>query len=170
MIVFRGTQKLLKEVRLRKEELDDPGEGFMGSWFVNVFRLERRKSVLISNDRTLYSVLLYGLQRADFDDLGSRFVAGLASNLKRDGFDTGLIASICMTCHPIKWAVTNSRSVLGSMNDMISISKRMVALRRQNIERDVAYLNCDLNRTPMSALEHIVPMDEMRIALMDWSP
>jgi len=46
----------------------------------------------------------------------------------------------------------------------------MVALRRQDIERDVAYLNCDLNRTPMSALEHIVPMDEMRIALMDWSP
>ena len=170
MIVLRGTQKLLKEVRLRKEKLGDPGEGFMGSWFVNIFRLERRKSVLITNDRTLYSVLLWGLRRPDFDDLGSRFVAGLASNLKRDGFDTGFIASIGMTCHPIKWAVTNSRSVLGSMNDMISCSKYMVGLQRQATEREVAYLNCELNRTPMSALKHIVAMDEMRIALMEWSP
>jgi len=170
VIVFRGTQKLLKEVRLRKEELGNPGEGFMGSWFVNVFRLQRRKSVLITNDRTLYSVLLWGLRRPDFDDLDSRFIAGLASNLKRDGFDTGLIASIGMTCHPIRWAATNNRSVLGSMNDMISCSKYMVALQRQDIESELAYLNCELNRTPMSALKYIVAMDEMRIALMGWSP
>ena len=170
MIVFRGTQKLLKEVRLRKEDLADPGEGFMGSWFVNVFYLERRKSVLITNDKTLYSVLLWGLRRPDFDNLGARFIAGLASNLKRDGFDTGLIASVCMACHPVEWTTTNSRSVLGSMNDMIHCSKYMVGLQRQTIEREIAYLNCELNRTPMSALKHIVAMDEMRIALMDWSP
>jgi len=170
VIVFRGTQKVLKEVRLRKEELRDPGEGFMGSWFVNVFYLQRRKSVLITNDRTLYSVLLWGLRRPDFENLGSRFIAGLASNLKRDGFDTGLIASIGMTCHAVSWATTNSRSVLGSMNDMISCSKYMVALQRQAIESELAYLNCELNRTPMSALKHVVAMDEMRIALMGWSP
>jgi len=170
VIVFRGTHKLLKEVCLRRDELGDASDGFMGSWFVNVFRLERRKSVLVTNDRTLYSVLLWGLRRADFDDLGSRFIAGLASNLKRDGFDTGLVASIGIACHPIEWAATNSRSVLGSMNDMISISKYMVALQRQDIESEVVYLNCELNRTPMSALKHIVAMDEMRLALREWSP
>jgi hypothetical protein len=170
VIVFRGTQKLLKELRLRKEKLGDPGEGFMGSWFANVFRLERRNSVLITNDRTLYSVLLWGLRRPDFDDLGSQFVAGLAVNLRRDGFDTGLIASVSMACHPIQWAATNNRSVLGSMNDLISCSKYLVGLRRQATEREIANLNCDLNRTPMSALKHIVAMDEMRLALKEWSP
>jgi Domain of unknown function (DUF6933) len=127
MLVFRGTKKMLDEMRLRKKDLDDPGEGFMGSWFVNVFHLERRKAVLITNDRTLYSVLLWGLRRPDFDDLASRFIAGLVYNLKRDGFDHGLIASIGLVCHPVKWTTTNNRSVLGSMNDMIFLSKHLIA-------------------------------------------
>jgi len=161
---------MLKELCLSKSELGEPENGFLGSWFANLFRLERRKCVLFTNDRTLYSVLLYSLRKADFDNLGKRFVAGLTANLQRDGFPAETIASIGMACHPVAWGATNDRSVLGSMNDMVSCSRYMVALRRQEPELEVAHLNHELNRTPMSALKLVVAIEEMRAALKEWSP
>ena len=96
MIIFRCTQKLLAELHLQKQKLEDPGNGFLGSWFANLFRLERRKCVLFTNDRTLYSVLLYGLRKPDFEALGQRFTKQLLSNLKTDGFPPELVTSIGM--------------------------------------------------------------------------
>jgi len=170
MIVFRGTHKLLKELRIRKSDLDDPGEGLLGSWFANLFRIERRKCVLITNDRTLYSVLLYGLRKPDFESIGDRFRDGLVANLQTAGIPAETVASVAMACRPVGWGATNSRSVLGSMNDMISIAKHMVALKRLRTEDEIVIQNHDLNRMPMSALELVRPIDEMRAALDEWSP
>lgn len=170
MIVFRGTHKLLKELRFRKSDLDDPGEGLLGSWFANLFRIERRKCLLFTNDRTLYSVLLYGLRKSDLESIGTRFRDGLVANLQASEIPAETVASVAMACRPVAWGVTNSRSVLGSMNDMISIAKYMVALKRHETEDEIALLNHDLNRMPMSTLKLVRPVDAMRAALAEWSP
>lgn len=169
MITIRCTQKLLKKLNLRKDELPDPEDGFLGSWFANLFRLERRKSVLFTNDRTRYSVLLFGLMKHDFDSLGQRFISGLIDNLKKDGFPSETIASIGIACHPVGWGATNSRSVLGTMNDMITTSKLMVSTQRRDILSEIETLNHQLNRTPISTLKHLRPIDEIRAAVDDWS-
>jgi len=156
MIVFRGTQKLLKELRIKKADLVDPGDGVLGSWFANLFRIERRKCVLFTNDRTLYSVLLFGLRKPDFDSLGMRYRDGLIANLQAAGLPAEQVASIGMACRPVAWGATNSRSVLGSMNDMISITKYMVATKRHETEEEWVFrLNSAThfgsNRPPISA-------------------
>jgi hypothetical protein len=170
MVVFRGTQKLLKELRIRKSDLADPGDGLLGSWYANLFTVERRKCVLFTNDRTLFSVLLFGLRKPDFESIGDRFRAGLIANLQAAGIPPEIVASMAMACRPVGWGATKSRSVLGSMNDMISIAKHMVALKRLRAEDEIVIQNHDLNRMPMSALKLVRPVDEMRAALDEWSP
>jgi len=170
MLVLRGTQKLLKELRLKKSDLSESGDGALGSWFVNLFWIERRKCVLITNDQTLYSVLLFGLTKPDFDTLDTRFRDGLIANLRRDGFPPEQIASLAMALNPSVWSVTNSRSVLGSMNDMILTAKYLVAIKRRETEDEIRNLNIDLNRTPMSALKRFDAVSEMAVALEDWKP
>ena len=170
MIVFRCTQKLLKELRLSKSELGEPDEGFLGSWFANLFRVKRRKGVIFTNDRTLYSVLLFGLKKPDFDALGQRFVSGLIANLRRDRFSSETVASIGMACYPVSWGATNNRRVLGSMSGMVQISKYILSAKREEIEDAIALLNHSHNRTPMSALKLVRAIDEMRAALDGWSP
>ncbi len=123
MIAFRCTQKMFKELRISRSGLTEPEEGFLGSWFVNVFRIGRRKCVFFMNDQTLYSVVLYGMKKNDFDNIGRRFVAGLTANLQQDGFPAEVVASVGMTCHPVVFGKTNSRSVLGSQNDLIHLGK-----------------------------------------------
>jgi hypothetical protein len=56
------------------------------------------------------------------------------------------------------------------MNEFVFISKYMVALRRRSIEAEIEFLNCELNRTPMSTLKLVRPKDELKAALERWSP
>lgn len=171
MITFRCTQKLLKELRLDKNELGEPDEGVFGSWFAHIFRLDRKKCVLFTNDRTLYSVLLFGLKKQDFELLDQRFVSALVANLKSEEVPSEIIASIGMACHPVSWGLTNNRSVLGSMNDMIKGSKLLFTVNRHIPPADeIQFLNHYINHTPMSTLKMVRPADEMKAALEGWSP
>jgi hypothetical protein len=170
MLTLRCTHKLLKEPHLPKDELPDPADGIFGSWFGHLFRLERRKCVLFTNDRTRYSVLLFGLMKDDFHILGQCFLSGLTENLRNDGIPSETIASIGIACYPIAWGTTNSRSVLGTMNDMIMTSKLLVSTQRQDILAEVEYLNHQLNRTPISTLKYLRPINEFKNALENWTP
>ncbi len=161
---------MFKELRISVKEVDEAEEGFLGSWFAHVFRIGRRKCVLFMNDRTLYSVLLYGVKKNDFDNLGRRFVSGLTTNLQRDGFSVEVVASIGMACHPVVWGKTNNRSVLGSMNDLIFVCGVMAERRDLEMDLELVELNYQLNQTPMKNLEEGFPDKEMVVVLGQWRP
>lgn len=168
MIVLRCTHKLLKELRLPKDELGDPGEGFLGSWFAHLFRLDRRKCVIFTNDRTLYSFIRYGLKRDDFDGLDEIFSTALAETLLLDGIPPETVRKIYVESHPAAFATTNSRSVLGSMNDLVRLSTHMVPVKSRVTDEDIAAVNHQLNRTPMRNLKYVHPAKEMTAALERW--
>ena len=168
MIVLRCTHKLLKELRLPKDELGDPGEGFLGSWFAKFFRIDRRKCVIITNDRTLYSFIRYGLKRDDFDGLNEVFSTALAETLLLDGIPVETVRKIYVESHPAVFGTTNSRSVLGSMNDLVKESMYLVPEKPRVTDEDIAAVNHRLNRTPMRTLNFIRPVLEMSTALEEW--
>ena len=173
MITFLCTQKMIKQLRLAKSDLvgaHDPPDSLLGCWYANLFHINRRKCVLFMNDRTLYSVLLHGLLKPDFDNLGRRFVAGLTANLLGEGLPAEKVAALGMACHPVAFGKTKSRSVLGYMNEHVFISKYMAATYRQPIEQEIEQLNHDLNETPMKALPNCYALKEIQTALAGWSP
>lgn len=173
MITFRCTKKMLKQLRVAKSDLvgaDDPPGSVLGSWYVNLFHIDRRKCVLFTNDRTLYSVLLHGLLKPDFDDLGRRFVTGLTANLRREGFPAEKIAALGMACYPVAFGTTQSRRVLGYMNEHIHVAKYIAALQHQPIEQEILQLNHTINDTPMKSLPTGYALKEMRVTLANWTP
>lgn len=70
-MIIHSTQKLLKELRIQPAEPEAGEEPF--SWHANLLRIERRKCVLFTHDTTLFSVLVPGLKRADFDRMDTVF-------------------------------------------------------------------------------------------------
>ena len=64
-MIIRCTQKLLKELRVKPVESDVVSEA--ESWHANLLRIDRRKCVLFTHDTTLFSFLVPGLRRPDFD-------------------------------------------------------------------------------------------------------
>ncbi len=153
MQVIHCTKKLLIElgVHVSKVRPDHPSEIF-GPWHANLIRVERRKCILFTNDRTLFSFLVPGVKKNDdFHDL---FLLNLNSNLAIEGFEQRDILKALAEYCEIAIAPTTNRSVLGSMNDLAYQVESLISRAGGLGKADMLRVNMMLNRIPMGALKY----------------
>ncbi len=153
MQVIHCTKKLLNELGALGSRMPPKhSSGFFGPWHANLIRIERRKCILFTNDRTLYSFLVPGVKKKDdFHDL---FLMNLNANLAAEGLRQGEILKALDEYAEIAIASTMNRSVLGSMNDLAGQAEFLIH-RAGGLEKaDLLRVNMMLNRVPMGALKY----------------
>lgn len=166
MLVIRCTEKFAKELGLRRSDLEDTIDtGFLGSWFAHVFRIERRKCAMFTNDETLYSFVVPGLRRAHLSDLLGLFSDHLLESVEADGLEVYLRARLERELAPLFISKTNNRSVVGSMNDLRFMAELDVEATGGLDVFDGARVSQCMNRTPMSALGYARPLDIFKTKL-----
>lgn len=164
MQLIRCTQKMLKELKQEPTNVV-PLNGLLGSWHANIFFIERRKCVLVTNDSTLYTLFIPYLKKADFQTFHLVFGQHLFKNLMREGFTQKQIEAVLDEHQEIKYAKTNNRSVLGSMNDQRFQLEYRVQMNGGLGTTDIYALNHDLNRNVLSAIDYKKPIEMLRIKL-----
>ena len=164
MLILCCTQKLLKEMSIPKSELAESIETVdqFGTWYSNLIYLSRHKCVLFTNENTLYSFLVAGVKKADLKDIQALFLKHLRINLESEKIELVKIDPLISQYQTFKLASTISKSVLGSMNDMVHHcryrSDRMDIFQ----EDSVLKLNKDLNRVPMKTIAYGYAIREMQ--------
>jgi Domain of unknown function (DUF6933) len=161
MAILRCTKKLLTELKAK------PPEGTMssnelGSWHANLLRIDRRKCILFTHDATLYSFFVPGLKKPQFENVREIFGQNLFKNLLWENFPQNQIEIVLDEHREIIIAKPNNRSVLGSMNDLAFQLKYRIGALGGLVNVDLAELNHELNRIPMSAIKEIYSIDELR--------
>ena len=116
MQLIKCTQKLLKELK-QEATTAVPLHSRLGSWHANMFHVERRKCVLVTNDLTLYTMFIPYLKKEDFKVFRVIFGQNLFKNLLYEKLSQKDIETILEEYQDIQYANTDNRSVLGSMND-----------------------------------------------------
>lgn len=164
MRLIRCTQKLFKELTVVPTEPDvtriNP-EG-LGNWYANLLRLDRRKCILFTNERTLYSFLIPGVIKKDLLNIDNLFLHHLAYNLQYEGFSAGVIERVTEEYNEMGFAMTISKSVLGSMNDM-KYGYEFEVVRAGGIENlNVLAVNQKMNMTPLKAIKYNFPIEEIK--------
>ena len=153
MTVIRCTRKLLKELDAPATDIVEMYNGGpLGSWHANIFRIERRKAILLTNDKTLFSLLVVGVKKADlrrFDDL---FRDVLFKNIRSMDIMPDHVNQIMDETLQFILGKTNNRSVLGTMNDHISSTIFHVAYDGGYQHIDVNGLTRRINETPTNAI------------------
>ena len=84
MQISHCTKKLLHELGALGSKI--PAEhpaGVLGPWHANLIRIERRKCILFTNDRTLYSFLVPGVKKTD--DFHDHFLMNMLDRLHNTG-------------------------------------------------------------------------------------
>jgi hypothetical protein len=153
MQVIHCTKKLLNELGALGSKMPPEHEaGFLGPWHANLIRIERRKCILFTNDRTLYSFLLAGVKKKD--DFHDMFLMNLNSNLAVEGLRQGEILKALDEYSEIAIAPTTNRSVLGSMNDLVGQVEFLISRAGGLKKADILRVNMMLNRVPMGALKY----------------
>jgi hypothetical protein len=153
MTVIRCTRKLLNEIDAPPTEIAEMfSQGPLGSWHANIFRLERRKSVIFVNDKTLYSMLIVGVKKAELRRFEDLFRNTLFKAMRSMEITSRYINEIMDETLQFVIGKTNNRSVLGSMNDYISCTIFQVQHDGGYQNLDLNDLSARLNDMPMSAI------------------
>ena len=153
MTVLRCTEKLLKEIGAPPTDVREfPRLGRLGSWHANIFRIERRKVIIFMNDHTLYSVVVAGVKKGSIDNIDELFREQLSASLKSVRIDGARFKEVMEDSAQIIIGKTNSRSVLGSMNDHIATTIFRVQQVGGYSHLNAGEINMKLNDTPMKAI------------------
>jgi hypothetical protein len=163
MLILRCTEKLLralpKQTSVSSEVEDD---ALVGSWFADLIRYDRRRCLLATNSRTLYSLFIPCLQAGDLSDLPGLFRRGLAAAIGTEDF-ADAASRYLDGCHRDSMiARTNNRRVLGSMIDLRYEVRAFLDEPREVGAAQMSALGQALNRVPMSYLEYGCAVDHMR--------
>ena len=161
MAILRCTKKLLTELKTKPSE-ETISSNEVDSWHANLLRIDRRKCILFTHDATLYSFFIPGLKKPQFENVREVFGQNLFKNLLWENFPQNQIEIALNKHREIIIAKTNNRSVLGSMNDLAFQLKYRIAAMGGLANVDLAELNHELNRIPMSAIKEIYSIDELR--------
>jgi hypothetical protein len=153
MTVVRCTRNLLKEIDAPPTDIAEMfSQGPLGSWHANIFRIERRKSIIFTNDKTLYSLLIVDVKKEalrQFDDL---FRNALFKAMRSIEIASHSINEIMDETLQFVIGKTTNRSVLGTMNDHVLRIKLKVMYDGGYQYLDIANLNKRLNETPTKAI------------------
>lgn len=156
-MIIRCTQKLLKELRIKPQEPEVVSE--VGSWHANLLSIERRKCVLFTHDMTLFSVFVVGLKRDDFDHIDHVFGQALFKTMLLFDFEQAEIERMLdWSLHNI-YTKTNSRSVLGSMNDIAFHLQHHINVDGGLAYADLADLHRRINQIPFKAVGFRFPRE-----------
>ncbi len=164
MRLIHCTRKLLKELDVSLVEPDkipSPTEG-LGNWYANLLRIDRRKCLLFTNEKTLYTFLIPKVLKANLKNIEEEFLIHLSYNLQYEGFGLEVINRIIQEYMEIGFAKTVSKRVLGSMNDLAYQYEAHIIGDRGFNNIKILQLNQKINRTPMGALKYQYPIEALK--------
>jgi len=165
-MIIRCTQKLLAELKNKSTQEESARDPFW-SWHANVFLIERRKCVLITNDTTLFTMFIPALKKPDFESF--HFVIGqhLFKNLLHENIPQRQIEVVLSECENIKFEKTNNRRVLGAMNDKKTQLEYLISADGGVARTDIYELNHKLNRIILRAVGYKYPIEMLKEKLKE---
>lgn len=116
--------------------VDDPTD--LGSWYIHMCMVDRKKTLIFMNERTLMSFIAYGVKKSNCSDIPLMFLHGLEQLLQMEEVPDDRIVQILSTYAGIGYANTDSRSALGNLNDLVATYKHYIL-------DDGGFLYCDLH-------------------------
>ena len=164
MRIIHCTKKLLKELDVPLVEPDkilQPTEG-LGNWCANLLRIERRKCLIFTNEKSLYTFLIPKVLKANLKNIEQEFLINLSYNLQNEGFGLDLINRVMQEYQEVGFAKTSNRQVLGSMNEF-AFQYEVLIMQKEGLENiRILELNKHINRTIMGAVKYKHPIEALR--------
>lgn len=161
MTIISCTKKLF-EVSKFIEEQDLNVDEELYKWHAHVFRLEKRNNVIVMNNKTRYSIVLFGMKKEHFQKFDHIFKETLQDNFRAEEIPESIINEYFNRMNDTKFTKTFDRSIIGSMTEMIRFTGFRIEDYLPIQEMNIKELNMENNRTPILKLKECYPIDSLR--------
>lgn len=161
MFTVRCTQKLLRRV----ESIEKPAASttVMGDWYANVLYSKPHQLVLCVSERSLLPVVLHAKEA---HTLAPRLTLAVGQVLHRLGIASALIEREQEEMRAFAYSRTQSRRVLGQLNDLMF---QLSWYLHDRPAEDLLAHSLHLARTPCGAINHGFP-DKVTVELFRSAP
>ncbi|MEH6944737.1 DUF6933 domain-containing protein [Bacillus sp. JJ722] len=116
-MIIECTKKLADAMKIKIEPYNPINSTPFYEWHANLFMFDRRKGVLLMNNTTRYSIVLYGLKMEHFKKFDSIVLAAIEETFLAVGFDKELVKTYIANCNAVTYSKTHDRSILGQMKE-----------------------------------------------------
>jgi hypothetical protein len=164
MLQLRCTAKVIKLLGLKPGDLSEIkiSESLLGNWYVNLFVVDRRKTLLFMNEPTLLSFVIYGVRKNNIRNINKILFRGIEQLLTFEGFAISEINRVFSGYETLEFTRTGSRSVLGNMNDLMDLYIHAILYERGLKHCDLTDIIRQINRTPQRNLGWAKSIDVAR--------
>ncbi|MCL4476534.1 MAG: hypothetical protein M1508_09965 [Nitrospirae bacterium] len=164
MTLIHCTAKLLKELGDPPlQSPDTPNPEGLGNWYANLLRIDRRKCILFTNEKTLYSFLIPKVKKENLQNIFDEFLFHLNMNLQAEGFRLEVINRVLQECQEMGFAKTASKTVLGAMTQITFEAEYFIIQRYEGMDGGrILKVNKDINRSLMRGSRHLHPIEMLQ--------
>ena len=113
------TKKLADAIKIKVFEVVPLRRNPLFEWHANLFVFNRRKGVIVMNNLTRYSVVLYGLKAEHFNKFNVLVLSAIEQVFRAEGwFSDEVISHYMRTGSQVIYANSSDRSILGQLVDV----------------------------------------------------
>ena len=164
-MTFSCTNKVLSKIKTVKQVTDDRAEISLNNWYVNWITLYRRRFALVTNSKTIFSVLMYCGTKKEIINFENLFAETIKEQINRlNGIKSNWNEKINLNIENSKFVKTDSQSVLANMREFKFITEYYI-LDIINMEYELWFLMDKMNGMPIGNLQYQTPMETLRKAL-----
>ncbi|MEA3229164.1 MAG: hypothetical protein U9P38_08855 [Campylobacterota bacterium] len=130
------------------------------NWHCNIIDFGEIYGVLITNDKTLFSFYIFGLEKSDFKDFSEIIKQNIFKTMLNMGLEQKKFEVILESMENIQFNKTDDRKVLASMNQMLNY-----IYGNMEQEKDLLEINIGLNNMIQTKLELKIPRKQLELLL-----
>lgn len=161
MVTLNCTKKFTKWLPFDFDEGTNPSTNKLGSWCANSFSSDRLPLILLTNEKSLLTVVI---PVDDIHTFHDRFLVSLEILFHQIGVPSHQARAEIEDMMAMQFTGRTNRSVLGSMNDFVFQAKS--ALQREP-DLSLQQLSFDLSEIPCAPLRYDFPRE---VALTFFAP
>ena len=117
-MIVSCTKKLADALKIKVFEVVPLRRNPLFEWHANLFVYQRRKGVIVMNNLTRYSVVLYGLKAEHFKKFNELVLSAIEQAFQAEGFSDEVISNYMRTSSQVVYAKSSDRSILGQLVDV----------------------------------------------------
>jgi hypothetical protein len=157
-MILRCTSRMLDVIGGKPELIDiAPSDD---DWYANVVYIDGKKCVLLVHVGTLFSTMALNVGVGLLRPISGYVYSQIVRALESEGFPREALGAV--DYKQIHLAPTRSRSVLGSMNDMVIMARHIIRSEGGLAQCDVNKLNRLLHDTPNQSRGFATPLKLVR--------
>ena len=161
-MTFSCTAKVISKIGNLKEVTAEKSDVDLSNWYVDLLKLNRKTYFLFTNSMSLFSFVIYVGTKKEISALEDLFTTKLKEQVVREyGVNCLQNTYFDSNLESFTYKKTNSRSILGSMNDFKLNIESEIQHNGLNLE-SVNSINHYLSIMPMGYLKYKSPRESFK--------